>query len=119
METKIRLKNITLFGFHGCDNKEKEIGQNFEIDIEIRTNIANAIKTDDIHDTIDYNEIYHKVVDIFNFCNYNLIEVLANQIVKDLLLNDQILGCKVVIRKPNAPINGQLDTVEVEIMYNV
>ena len=48
METKIRLKNIQLFGWHGVADKEKKIGQQFEIDIEANAQLNPAIQSDDI-----------------------------------------------------------------------
>ena len=35
METKIKINNIQLFGYHGTGEKEKSTGQLFEIDIEV------------------------------------------------------------------------------------
>ncbi len=35
METKIKINNIQLFGYHGNGEKEKSTGQLFEIDIEV------------------------------------------------------------------------------------
>ena len=35
METKIRINNIQLFGYHGTNEKEKTTVQLFEIDIEV------------------------------------------------------------------------------------
>ena len=35
MDTKIRINNIQLFGYHGVDEKEKYDVQPFEIDIEV------------------------------------------------------------------------------------
>ena len=58
------------------------------------------------------------IVNVFSTSRFNLIESLANQIAS-LLTDDYCLsGCRVIIRKPDAPINGILDTVEVEVMHH-
>ena len=49
METKIRSKNIKLYGWHGFAETEKKRGQQFEIDIEVSTSLASAINTLDIY----------------------------------------------------------------------
>ena len=113
MKTKIRLYNIQLHGYHGVDDNEKKNGQQFEIDIEAYTDLTAAIKTDNIDATTDYSALYDKVVDVFSSSRYNLIESLANQIASTLTDDFYLSGCRVIIRKPYAPINGILDTVEV------
>ena len=49
----------------------------------------------------------------------NLIEFLANKIATTIISKYKVNNCKVVIRKPNAPIKGDFDSVEVEVMSNV
>ena len=46
----IRLKNMQFFGYHGVYDHEKEVGAPFEVDIEIETSFAHAIKSDDINE---------------------------------------------------------------------
>ena len=116
METKIRLNNIQLNGYHGVDDDEKKNGQQFEIDIAVYTDLTAAIKTDNVDATTDYSALYDKVVNVFSASRYNLIESLANPIASTLTDDFCLSGCRVIIRKPDAPINGILDTVEVEIM---
>ncbi len=50
---------------------------------------------------------------------YNLIEYLANKIADTITNKYRVNSCKVVIRKPNAPIKGDFDSVEVEVISNV
>ena len=40
METKIRLNNIQLYGWHGVSDYEKKAGQQFEVDVEILLNFS-------------------------------------------------------------------------------
>ena len=116
MKTKIRLYNIQLHGYHGVDDNEKKNGQQFEIDIKAYTDLTAIIKTDNVDTTTDYSALYDKVVNVFSASGFNLIESLANQIASPLTDDYCLSGCRVIIRKPDAPINGILDTVEVEIM---
>ena len=118
METKIRLNNIQLNGYHGVDDDEKKNGQQFEIDIAVYTDLTAAIKTDNVDATTDYSALYDKVVNVFSASGFNLIESLANQIASPLTDDYCLSGCRVIIRKPDAPINGILDTVEVEVMHH-
>ena len=111
METKIKINNIQLFGYHGTGEKEKSTGQLFEIDIEVSP----------VNDTLisDYLAKTDEVTTIFSKRRYNLIEYLANKIADTITNKYRVNSCKVVIRKPNAPIKGDFDSVEVEVISNV
>jgi len=118
METKIRINNIQLFGYHGTDKKEKELGQNFEIDIEVSPSYS-SLNSDDLTNTVDYSLLYDEVTTIFSQNNYNLIEYLANKIATSITDKFHVNNCKVIIRKPNAPVKGDFDSVEVEVISDV
>ena len=119
MATKIRLNNIQLYGWHGVSNKEKETGQQFEIDVEVIASIDLDIESDNIMKTANYSNLYDRIILIFSENKYNLIETLANKISMSILQQFNVTACKVIIRKPNAPINGILDSVEVEVNNHV
>ncbi len=118
METKIRLNNIQLYGWHGVSDDEKKAGQQFEVDVEILLNLTSTAASDDIKKTVDYSELYKFIVSKFSEKKYNLIETLAHNILVSIQNEFPIKSCKVLIRKPDAPINGILDTVEVEVCSN-
>ena len=94
---------------------EKIMGQKFEIDVEILVPHDLKIETDDIRKTVNYSDLYDKIIDLFSEKKYNLIETLANKISIAILEKFNVRACKVVIRKPDVPINGKLDFVEVEV----
>ena len=119
MGNKIRLKNIQLYGTHGVTDAEKKDGQQFEIDIEITSSINRLKNSDDIDKTIDYRDLYESVRSIFFEKEYNLIESLANKIATSITKKFNVSTCKIVIRKPDAPIDGILEAVEVEVQSNV
>ena len=102
METKIRLNNIQFFGYHGVTDE-----------VCIDSNISHI--HDDIQKTNDYCSIYNHVASLFSEKRYNLIEALATKIVTTLLKEYNFYESKVVIRKPDVPIEGILDAAEVEV----
>tara|TARA_Y100001960_G_scaffold88280_1_gene94604 strand:+ start:1202 stop:1558 length:357 start_codon:yes stop_codon:yes gene_type:complete len=111
----IRLKNMQFFGYHGVYDHEKEVGAPFEVDVEIKTSFADAIKSDNINETINYDTIFKLVNSIISNKRFNLIETLANKIGDQILSKFKIEKVLVRVRKPKAQISGTLDTVEVEI----
>ena len=76
------------------------------------------IESDDIRKTVNYSELYDNIAYLFSEKKYNLIETLANTISISILETFDVTSCKVIIRKPEVPIDGVLDSVEVEVKNN-
>ena len=111
----IRLKNMLFYGYHGVSDSEKELGGKFEVDLELFYSLKNAGNSDLLKDTIDYEAVY-KIVDACSHQNkYYLIEALAEAISDTLLKEFPIERVIIRVRKPNAPVKGVLDYVEVEL----
>ncbi len=116
MNDIIRLKNMVFYGFHGVEKHEKEWGGRFEVDLELVCDLEDAIMTDKLHDTVDYEAIYKMIHKLVTSRKYYLIEALAGEMCRAIKKNyPKVLKVTARIRKPNVPIKGVLDTVEVEI----
>jgi len=111
----IKIKNMVFYGYHGTAQEEKELGGRFEVDLDLYTNLNKAIETDNIENTVNYVEIYKLVKDIVTESNFHLIEALAGKIVKEIFTNYLLSKVTIRLRKPNVPLHGVVDTVEVEI----
>jgi dihydroneopterin aldolase len=111
----IRLKNMQFYGYHGVSESEKHLGGKFEVDVEMKTDFQKAFASDNLEATIDYEAVYKTVDNCVKNDNYYLIESLADSIAKEILVRFSVSEITVRVRKPHAPINGVLDTVEVEI----
>lgn len=106
---------MVFYGYHGVVEQEKVLGGKYEVDIEFEFDMTSAIKTDHLRDTISYEEIYQLVQDIVTHSKFHLIEALAGKLLRVIFNTYPVDLVLVRIRKPNAPVKGVLDTVEVEI----
>jgi len=112
----IRIKNMVFYGYHGVKSEENSLGARFEVDIEMYSDLNEAITTDKLEYTINYNDVYHLVETTVTARKFYLIEALAGEISQRLLQQYPSLEkVNICVRKPNAPIKGVLDYVEVEI----
>ena len=111
----IRLKNMQFYGFHGVSESEKHLGGRFEVDLEMQLPLKKSCDSDNLNDTVDYEQIYKTVDSCIKKDKFYLIEALANSIASDILQNFPINSLLVRVRKPHAPVKGVLDTVEVEL----
>ncbi|MDH7566118.1 MAG: dihydroneopterin aldolase [Clostridiales bacterium] len=113
---KITLKNMKFYAYHGVLPEEQARGQYFYIDVEMYVNLDKPCTSDCLEDTVDYSAVYGIIKDITLNNTFQLIEKLAGSISKGIL--DQyghIARIVVRVRKPEAPIGGELDWAEVEI----
>ena len=114
---KISLENIRLYGYHGATQNERELGQRFEIDVEIIADLSEAVKTDDMKKTVNYEKVYRLVESEVVNEKYHLLEAMADKIARDVLKEFGALEVVVRIRKPSVPIAGAIDHVEVEVVH--
>ena len=112
----IRLNNMIFYGYHGVYDFEKENGANFEIDLELTVPLNKPSKSDNIEDTINYEDIYELVKKSFGSKSYFLLEKLADSISKSIFEEHKIDKLIIRVRKINAPLNGKLDSVEIELI---
>jgi dihydroneopterin aldolase len=116
MSDKIRINGMRFFANHGCKNEEKEQGQYFEVDVELTGNLLKPAGSDDLSDTCDFDLVYEIIADTMTNTRYNLLEALGEEICNRLLKHYPDRQIKLILRKPNPPIKGELDSVEVELL---
>ena len=112
----VRLRNIRLFAHHGSKSAERSKGQWFEIDVELHGCLKAAAQSDDLGDTFDFDKIYEKVAGTAVNTRFNLMETLGEEICSQLKTLYPDSTVKLVIRKPDPPIDGMIDSVEIEMI---
>jgi len=112
---RIILKDMVFYAYHGVFDAEHELGQRFEVDVELHLDLRSVGKSDDIDLTINYVDVYTVVKDLVEEQEFKLIEGLAEAIARELLSSFDIDAVVVRVRKPHAPIGGIIGGVEVEI----
>lgn len=115
MSDFIRLRGMTFYAFHGVLASEQELGQRFEVDVEMRLNLSSAGQSDDLAATIDYTRVYRVVQEKVLGQKFNLLERLAETIAEAVLAGFPVEQVTVRVRKPHVSLGGLLDTVEIEI----
>ena len=113
---RITLKNMKFYGYHGVLPEEQVKGQHFHIDVEMMVDLKKPGFSDRLEDTVDYSRVYEIIKNITETNKFQLIEKLADSISREILSKyKEILDVIVRVRKPEAPIGGELDWAEVEI----
>ncbi|NIR51157.1 dihydroneopterin aldolase [candidate division KSB1 bacterium] len=115
---KVKLKNMTFHAFHGVWDEEREIGQRFEVDVELGIDAKAAAKTDKLKSTADLSAVFDTVESFVAEGKFRLLESMAEGIAQAILDRFKVSEVLVRVRKPHAPIRGIQDGIEVEILRN-
>lgn len=112
---KILFHEMEFYGYHGVYPEENRIGQRFRVDLELKTDLSVAGKSDDLSDTINYADVYETVKAMVEGERYQLVEALAERIAAKLLSRFSLDAVLVRVTKPDPPIPGHYKAVAVEI----
>ncbi|HLR41546.1 MAG TPA: dihydroneopterin aldolase [Virgibacillus sp.] len=113
---KILLNNMQFYGFHGLLPEENKLGQRFNVDVTLFTDLQKPGQSDEMHESIHYGHAYELVQKTVEGEAKNLIEAVAESIADELLTSfDLLSACTVKVTKPDPPIPGHYQSVAVEI----
>lgn len=113
---KIIIKDLETFGYHGVFEEEAFLGQKFIVTAVLQLNTRQAGTTDDLKASLDYGVACQLIKKIVKTERYQLIERLAEEIAKQLLMSFALLkSVEITVKKPWAPIMVSVDTVAVSI----
>jgi dihydroneopterin aldolase len=111
---KILLQNMEFFAYHGVYPDEQKNGNLFSVDLEFDADLEHAAKTDNLDDTLDYEQIYNLVQQEINITS-NLLENIAGRICDAVKTSyPEISFLKVRVTKHNPPLSGKVQKVSVE-----
>ena len=115
---QIRMKNCAFFARHGVLDEEETLGQRFYVDAVLTVDSVNALEEDSIESTVDYGVAFKVIERIIVGERRFLIEALALEVAKALTGRyPQIKRAEITVRKPNAPVQGVLEHVEVTVAW--
>ena len=108
-EDRILLESMVLHGRHGTLAAERELGQPFVVDVELRLDLEAAGQSDDLTRTVDYSEVHRRAKEIVEGPPVNLTETVAERIATAVLEEHSMVeAVRVKVRKPNVRLD---DTV--------
>ena len=113
----IALHGAEFFAYHGFYPEEKKIGCRFLIDIEIGFIPQANLNDDNLDDTVDYEKVYIIACEEMKHPR-KLIETVGQAIIDRIITKYPFVeNIKVVIKKLNPPLTGQVAHSSVTINY--
>jgi dihydroneopterin aldolase len=115
---RVELRGLRVQGTHGVLPAEHEAPQPFEVDLDVWFDMAAAVRTDDLADTVDYAQLAIVVAEVVGGArHYELLEALAGELAAVLLdADDRIDAVAVSLRKLEPPIPLTIDSVGVRVV---
>lgn len=112
--TKVALRGMRFYAFHGYYEFERRIGNTYIVDVEAYLDISNSPQ-EQIDRTLNYEKIYTITAQRME-SKYQLLETLAYDIATEVkAYDDKVTKLSVTIRKMNPPVGGKVDQAEVTI----
>ena len=108
-EDRILLEGMVFHGRHGTLPAERELGQPFVVDVELRLDLRAAGLADDLTRTVDYSEVHRRAKEIVEGPPAGLTETVAERIAAAVLEEHPLVeAVRVKVGKPNVRLG---DTV--------
>ena len=113
---EIRIDNLLVRAFHGVYDDEKEKGQRFYINAVLHTDTSLAGTTDELDKSTDYGQVCQVIERTMTRNTYNLIETAAERVAEEILLSFPLIkAVDIEIRKPEAPVPMEFESISVKI----
>lgn len=102
MRDFIFINNIPTKAIIGVHSFEKAAAQKLIISVELGCDITQAAQTDDVQYALDYDAISRFIDETVQVSQFDLIETLAEHVVRELFANFSMQSIKLTIQKPGA-----------------
>jgi 7,8-dihydroneopterin aldolase/epimerase/oxygenase len=93
----VELVGLEVFGRHGVDEEERELGRPFLYDVALEVEPPTS---DRLEETVDYRQVAACVREVSDAAEYRLIEVLAAAVADELAKRFPARRVRVRVRKP-------------------
>lgn len=111
---KVFIKNLEIDAIIGIYDVERTTKQKVVFDIEMWWDVAQAAKSENIEDALNYKTLSDHLKDYVGKSSFQLIETLAEEVASIIIKQYAVESVKLTLHKPDA-LDGDTD-VGVEIL---
>ena len=106
---------MEFYAYHGCFKEEQIIGTRFLVDLYLETNTEKAENSDDLADTVNYQEVYLLVKKEMEIKS-KLLEHVGRRILDAIKKSyPQVISAELKISKMNPPLGGKMKNVSLTL----
>lgn len=112
----MRITNMMFYGYHGYYEYEREQGQKFYLDAELKMD-ENSADLNEFEEGINTARVYEIIKELMENHRFQVMSALGIRIADNLLEKVKNVDEVIVrIRKPALPISGCIDYIETEVI---
>jgi dihydroneopterin aldolase len=116
MSDQVFVTGLALHAYHGVMQHEGKVGQSFKLDLLLDIDLAEASRSDKLAHTVSYDQVVRVASETFCGRRFRLVEAAAGAVADAVLERfPQVIGLRVTVHKPHAPIAATFDDVGVTI----
>ncbi len=113
--SRTSIVNAVFYAYHGVGNEEKELGGQYQVDLDVVYDATQAVLSDDINKAVNYEELMFCIDEVLSGEPCNLIETLTYEILNMVLDKfEAVQEATARVRKLNAPLRHLTEYVECE-----
>ncbi len=114
--TRLSIVNAQFYAYHGVGNEEKELGGQYQVDLDVVYDSTKAVLSDDVNSAVNYEELMFCIDEVISGEPNNLIETMTYEIANMVMEKfTSVQETTARVRKMNAPIRHLIDNVECEL----
>ena len=100
MKQTLKIHELNIPMHIGVNDWEKSILQTITFSIDLILDVSNAMRSDNLHETIDYTEVAALITKVSLSKHFDLVEHLAFEVHKSLKkYSDKIVSIRVAVKK--------------------
>ena len=112
----IKIEQLEVFPYYGCNEAEKTDGQKFYVDANLYSDVKPPGLSDELDETVNYAKACKFINKFMTENRFDLIEAVAEQTTRALLKEfPKVKAIDFTINKPNAPIKLPFGNVAVSV----
>ncbi len=111
---RILIRNLRLRGILGLNDWEREKRQDILVNLEIAADLSASGGSDDVADTLNYRSVTKAVIALVESSSYYLVEALAAEIARIVVVDFGASRVRVRVEKPGALRFADSVGVEIE-----
>ena len=114
MDGLIRIEDFRIHCVVGAHAQERKEDQELSVDVEMKLNLLEAVQTDSVVDTVNYEAVCQVCKDLAQSRRYHLLETFAYEALHAILDTFPLKWAKVRVRKTKPVPLARCTVVEFE-----
>jgi len=110
---KLYIRRLCLQTLIGTHPEEREEKQTLFLNLDLYCDLSQAGQSDQLADTVDYEAIQNRILELADRSQFLLIEALAEEIARIVLEESKVQRVRVQIEKPAALEHAACSGLEI------